>query len=140
MPKDGLDMRKHGLEAQLMALTEDFVAKLVEAIRNASFAEVAALPGPAAGGPARARAPRSNSALTSKRVAVHRQTLAARRAELSTRILEVLQDAAAPLGVRALASEIGVPPDLLAVPIRELRASSRIRKHGEKRSTTYSAQ
>lgn len=139
MPKHGLGMPKHGLEAQLMALTEEFVARLIEALRNASFAEVAALAGRAPGAPAHARAPRSNGPI-SKRAAAQRQTLAARRAELSTRILEVLQDAAAPLGVRALASEIGVPPDLLAVPIRELRASSRIRKHGEKRSTTYSAQ
>jgi len=43
------------------------------------------------------------------------------------------------MGVRALSNELGIPPDHLAFPLRELRAAGKIRKHGEKRSTTYSA-
>jgi hypothetical protein len=132
-------MPKHALEAQLMALTREFVAKLVEAIRNASFVEVAALPG-AHRAASRRTSRRSTLGFSTRKADANRQTVAARRAELSSRIMKVLEASARPLGVRALASEIGVAPDLLVVPIRELRASSRIRKHGEKRSTTYSAQ
>lgn len=131
-----MPMPKHGLEAQLMALTHEFVTKLIEAIRNASFAEVAALPG--AHMAASKRLSRHSTAM--RKAAANRQTLAARRAELGSRIMKVLEESTRPLGVRALASEIGVAPDLLVVPLRELRAASRIRKHGEKRSTTYSTQ
>jgi hypothetical protein len=40
--------------------------------------------------------------------------------------------------VRALAEELGVDAGLLAVPLKELRAAGKVRKHGEKRATTYS--
>jgi hypothetical protein len=133
-------MPKHGLEAQLATLTQEFVVRLVEAIRNASFAEVAALPAPSAvaSTPRRGASARGRgiSPLT-ERTGSSRQT-AARRAELGGRIMKALQEAGRPLGVRALASELGVAPDLLTAPIRELRAFGRLRKHGEKRSTTYS--
>src|SRR5271166_5472233 len=91
------------LEAQLEALTREFVAHLVAAIRNASFADVAALsarhPGPGLGAPRRkggatARTPRGESRAeerpardapsASRRV---RQT-AERRAELSERVVK----------------------------------------------------
>jgi hypothetical protein len=49
-----------------------------------------------------------------------------------------LSSAGKPIGVRALAGELGVDPGKLAVPLRELRAAGKIRKHGEKRATTYS--
>jgi hypothetical protein len=138
-------MPRPPLEAQLAALTQEFVGRLVEAIRNASFAEVASLPGPKVapvGGakpPSRQRKPPASpqqvsSHTTEARV---RQT-AAHRAELGDRVVRTLQGAQEPLGVRALSSELGVPPDLLAAPLRELRAAGRIRKHGEKRATTYS--
>jgi DNA-binding transcriptional regulator YhcF (GntR family) len=42
------------------------------------------------------------------------------------------------LGVRALASALRVEPNAIATALRELRAAGRIRKHGEKRATTYS--
>jgi hypothetical protein len=131
-------MPKHPLEAQLLALTQEFVAKLVEVIRNASFADVAALPGTssAPASPAsRERAPaRSLPAPSAKG---GRQT-AARRAEMGERVLEVLRTHRQLMGVRALARELGVLPDLLAAPLRELRAANKIHKHGEKRATTYS--
>jgi hypothetical protein len=53
--------------------------------------------------------------------------------------MKTLRDAGQAMGVRALSSELGVAPDKLAVPLRELRAAGKIHKHGEKRSTTYSA-
>jgi hypothetical protein len=62
-----------------------------------------------------------------------------KRAELGERILAILTAAGGPLGVRAIASEAGTAADLLATPLRELRQSGKIRKHGEKRNTTYSA-
>jgi hypothetical protein len=46
------------LEAQLTALTQEFVARLVDAIRNASFAEVANLSLPRGGAPREARGPK----------------------------------------------------------------------------------
>jgi hypothetical protein len=135
-------MPRPSLEAQLTALTQEFVGRLVEAIRNASFAEVASLPGPRAapavvGKPPALRRRRPAGETNHTMEARVRQT-AAHRAELGDRVVRTLQGAQEPLGVRALSSELGVPPDLLAAPLRELRAAGRIRKHGEKRSTTYS--
>ncbi|WP_394837030.1 hypothetical protein LVJ94_08990 [Pendulispora rubella] len=63
-----------------------------------------------------------------------------KRGELAERIIRVLQTAGSPLGVRALAGELSISPDLLALPLRELRDQGKIRKLGEKRSTTYSLQ
>jgi hypothetical protein len=129
------------LESRLTALTMDFVSKLVDTLRNASFAEVAAL------SPAQlALVPKSRSVPPARRSPPSpgvdktggRQT-AARRAELGERVLAALRKASQPTGVRALSSEIGVTPDMLAVPLRELRAAAKIHKHGEKRNTTYSA-
>ncbi len=133
------------LEAQLETITREFVGKLVATIRNASFADVAALSsrytgergsgnrtrvGRAAGkveapGPMETASPRT------------RQT-AARRAELSDRVVKALRDAGGALGVRALSSALGVPPDSLAAPLRELRDKGLVQKHGDKRATTYS--
>ncbi len=131
-----------GLEAQLAELTGEFVARLVEAIRNASFGDVAALsvprvrakavrPGPTAHAPTVPDRPSGRHGTRS------RQT-AARRAELGHQVVGALESAGRPVGVRVLSSELGVAPDLLATPLRELRAAGRIRKHGEKRATTYS--
>ncbi len=136
-------MPKHDLEAQLTALTQEFVLKLVQAIRNASFAEVAALPEPRSASstprtPSVARRPGGNPNSTANGGGPERQT-AARRAELAERVVRALRSSGKPLGVRALSSELGVEPDLLGTPLRELRTAGRISKHGEKRSTTYSA-
>jgi hypothetical protein len=133
-------MPKHALEAQLLGLTQEFVSKLVDVIRNASFADVAALP--SASSVSQSREPREPRAPRAARAAAEpsrtgRQT-AAKRAEMGERVLEVLRAKRQPLGVRALATELGVTPELLAAPLKELRASSKIRKHGEKRATTYS--
>ncbi len=130
------------LEAQLTALTQEFVAKLVDALRNASFAEVAQLS--TAHVPSRSgttgRPPREprNAGRTGPANPAGRQT-AAKRAELGDRVVGALRTASQPIGVRDLSTELGVAPDALAVPLRELRAAGKIRKHGEKRSTTYSA-
>ena len=67
-----------------------------------------------------------------------RQT-AERRADLGERVLAALLEAAEPLGVRALAGELQVAPDLLSAPLLELRAAGKLTKHGEKRATTYAA-
>src|SRR5579859_991105 len=137
-------MPRPPLEAQLSTLTQEFVAKLVEAIRNASFAEVAALslprttPAAPVAPPARPRRAARQAPPIQDSATRMRQT-AAHRAELGDRVVETLKGARAPLGVRALSSELGVAPDLLAAPLRELRAAGRITKHGEKRATTYSA-
>jgi hypothetical protein len=125
------------LEAQLTALTQEFVARLVDAIRNASFAEVAALSSPSTR-PASSREPRGTRPAAASGSRRGRQT-AAGRAEMGERVMSALRKASQPMGVRALSSELEVAPDVLAVPLRELRAAGKIRKHGEKRSTTYSA-
>jgi hypothetical protein len=51
--------------------------------------------------------------------------------------MEALSKAEGPAGVRAIADILGVAPGLLVVPLRELRASAKIVKHGDKRKTTY---
>jgi hypothetical protein len=136
-------MPKHDLEAQLTALTQEFVLKLVQAIRNASFAEVAALPEPRSASstartPSVAKRPVGTPSKQANGGGTERQT-AARRAEIGERVVRALRNSGQPLGVRALSSDLGVDPDLLATPLRELRTAGRISKHGEKRSTKYSA-
>jgi hypothetical protein len=136
-------MAKSGLETRLEEITRVFVAEIVNAIRNASFADVADLQVTARSG-----RPSTPSAAPSKPTRVSaspktpggsgkpRQT-ADRRAELGERVLKTLVHAGEPMGVRALSSELGVAPDLLTTPLLELRAAGRIAKHGEKRATTY---
>jgi hypothetical protein len=138
-------MATHGLEAQLMRLTQEFVHQLVEAIRNASFAEVAALRPPGgsalaglAGVTAPAQPRRGRKPAAEARPARAGRQTAAKRAELAERVVGALKEAKQSVGVRTLSSELGVAPDLLAAPLRELRAAGRIKKHGDKRATTYS--
>jgi hypothetical protein len=131
-------MAAHGLEAQLTRLTQEFVHKLVEAIRNASFAEVASLRPPTNGATAPAQPRRGRKPAAEARPARAGRQTAAKRAELAERVVGALKEAKEPVGVRTLSSELGVAPDLLAAPIRELRAAGRIKKHGDKRATTYS--
>lgn len=139
-------MGRSALEERLEEITRAFVAQIVSALRNASFADVAALEvGSSAPKTGRGKAPRTTSPAT--RVSATptrggererpRQT-ADRRAELGERVIRALENAEHPLGVRALSSELGVAPDLLAAPLRELRDAGKIAKHGEKRATTYS--
>ena len=130
------------LEAQLTEITREFVARIVETIRNASFSDVAGYsPETRPTSRPRARAatvkPEAPSA-PARRGRKPRQTVE-KRAEIGERILAILTAASAPLGVRAIASEAGTAADLLATPLRELRQGRKIRKHGEKRNTTYSA-
>ena len=133
------------LEAQLTEITREFVARIVETIRRASFSDVAGY----AGETRTVQRPRARASAVSKREAPTpaaparrgrkpRQTVE-KRAELGERILTILTAAGGPLGVRAIASEAGTAADLLATPLRELRQGGKIRKHGEKRNTTYSA-
>jgi hypothetical protein len=134
------------LEAQLEALTREFVANLIAAIQSATFGDVAALSS-RTGAPER-RGKRAAASAGPRKIPQRaplppqggrvRQT-AARRAELSERVVEALQGAGSALGVRALSNALGVPPDTLAAPLRELRDKGIIHKHGDKRATTYSA-
>jgi hypothetical protein len=129
----------HGLEAQLTRLTQEFVHKLVEAMRNASLAEVAALRPPSNGYHQEAAPPRrGRKAAPAPRAGRGGRQTAEKRAELAERVVSALKEANQPVGVRTLSSELGVASDLLAAPIRELRAAGRIKKHGDKRATTYS--
>ncbi len=171
--------RPSNLEAQLTAVTQRFVAEIVEMIRHASVADVAGFdlrrlssPSSAPSSPSsfssgysssyggeESRAPRRGRPPTLHTDAPHsasgrkappatgssrdaskrpRQT-AERRAELGERVLEALQQATEPLGVRALAAELNIAPDLLSAPLLELRAAGKLTKHGEKRATTYAA-
>jgi hypothetical protein len=146
-------MARTVLEDRLEAITRDFVREIVGVLRTASFADVAQLQVNAAPSSARERAPRgamrppsriSASPTVSRAEKADkagprgtRQT-ADRRAELGERVIKALAGAGQSLGVRALSSELGVAPDLLAAPLLELRAAGRIAKHGEKRATTYS--
>jgi hypothetical protein len=132
-------MPRTALEEELTTLTREFVSRIVAAIRNASFADVASLssseatPAPAprpAARPSRARPTNGGAGSRS------RQT-ADKRAELATRVLHALAKAGEPLGVRALSSELHVAPDLLAAPLKELRTAGKIAKHGDKRAARY---
>jgi hypothetical protein len=126
------------LEAEITALTQEFVARLVEAIRNASFADVASLSVPRARGAGEAKPRHSPPSAPTPSRGRHRET-ATHRAEIGERIAGALRAAPTPMGVRALSSTLGIAPDQLAGPIKELRAAGKIRKHGDKRATTYSA-
>jgi len=122
-------MPKTQLEGELAAIAEEFVARIVATLRNASFADVAAL------GPTRAPTPPKRSATPS---AGRQRRGAGERAELAERIAETLRRAGEPLNARAIASELGVAPDKLAQPLKELRDAGRVKKHGDKRATVYS--
>src|SRR6185312_8209553 len=129
-------MARNGLEAKLEGITRAFVMEIVAAIRGASFAEVAELQVPgAAPRAARAASPKPTrvTATPKKSGGDKTRQTADRRAELGERVIKTLERASSPMGVRALSSELGVAADLLAVPLRELRAAGRIAKHGEKR-------
>ena len=148
-------MAKNGLEDRLEEITRDFVRQIVGALRSASFADVAGLQVSGAsptvstgGGARRGRPPKAAAGRPVTRVSASpaagnhengrsRQT-ADTRAELGERVVKALEGARDSMGVRALSSELGVRADLLAVPLKELRAAGRIAKHGEKRATTYS--
>jgi hypothetical protein len=175
--------RPSNLEVQLTAVTQRFVAEVVEMIRHASVADVAGFDvrrltgsagssgasssAPAASSsqpslaPRRGRPPKltidaahsatgrsspassaqgSSGGSSSSRDSARRpRQTAERRAELGERVLAALLDATEPLGVRALAGELHVAPDLLSAPLLELRAAGKLTKHGEKRATTYAA-
>jgi hypothetical protein len=139
-------MPRQDLESRLAEITREFVTRLVHEIRNASFAEVAALPddgnrttGPAH--PAAARAPNNKSKEGTGAGPKGRRTRrsAEGRAEVGERVLAALDRAGKPMGVRDLAEAVGLSPDALAAPLKELRTSGRVRKHGDKRATKYSA-
>ena len=151
--------RSSQLEEQLSAATRRFVAEVVFLIRSSSVADVAGFdPSRMGGGPftvpmasksgsplsigagrrAVGRPPKAAASVESKESARKPRQTAERRAELADRILNALQTAGAPMGVRTLASELHTAADLLAAPLLELRAAGKIAKHGEKRSTTYS--
>jgi len=141
-----------GLEAELAAILQEFAGRLVDAIRNASIADVAALTQSPplslraiAGGDGRERfsSARRTAARASKETTRDARTsvrqTASRRAELGDLVVRTLEGAGRPLGVRALSTELGIAADRLGAPLRELRSAGRIKKHGEKRATTYSA-
>lgn len=144
-------MPRQDLESRLAEITREFVTRLVHEIRNASFAEVAALPDDgnhSAGAvhPAAARAPSNNrskdgAATAGAAGAKGRRTRrsAEGRAEVGERVLAALDRAGGPLGVRDIAEAVGLSPDALAAPLKDLRTSGRVRKHGDKRATKYSA-
>jgi hypothetical protein len=134
-------MPRQDLESRLAEITREFVTRLVHEIRNASFAEVAALPD---GGEPSTAAPRAiprAPASKAKVGATGRRTRrsAEGRAEVGERVLAALDRAGKPLGVRDLAEAVGLSADALAAPLKDLRTSGRVRKHGDKRATKYSA-
>ena len=128
------------LEAQLHEITREFVARIVSTIRNASFAEVAGY-APAERLPAAdkvvSKLTISGSSAPAKSGRKPRQT-AEKKAELLTRIVSILKAADEPLAVRTIARQASTPTDLLAGPLLELRDQGKVRKHGDKRNTTYS--
>jgi hypothetical protein len=130
------------LEAQLHEITRDFVAKIVSTIRSASFAEVAGYAptdDPASEGKIVSKLTISPAGAPAAKVPGRkpRQT-AEKKAELLTRIVSILRAAGAPLAVRTIAHEAATPADRLAAPLLELRDQGKVRKHGDKRNTTYS--
>jgi hypothetical protein len=145
-------MAKTGLEERLEAVAREFVQRIVAEIRSASFAEVAGYAPPReerAEAAAPARAPRVTRVIASPKrssggsasgggtASAERQT-AEKRAELSARVVEALQNAGEPLSAKAISNVLEVSPELLTAPLLELRAAGRIANHGEKRATTYS--
>ena len=134
---------RNPLEERLETITRAFVREIVSALRSASFADVAQLqvtattPTPNRAARAATRVSATPAPKPPQATGRTRQT-AERRAELGERVLKALENTEQSLGVRALSSELGVAPDLLAAPLKELRDAGRIAKHGDKRATTYS--
>lgn len=124
------------LESELEALTRDFVASILRAIRNASVAEVAGVAAEAPPPRPRGREPRPSP--PAGRSGRGRRP-SAEQGVLAERVLGVLAQAGGPMGARAIASELGVPAEKLAAPLKVLRETGRVRKLGDKRTTTYAA-
>ncbi len=123
------------LEAQLYEITREFVARIVSTIRNASFAEVA---GYAPAEASRPPPPPPTPATAARKPGRRSRQTPEKKAELLSRIVKILAAANEPLAVRAIARETGTPADALAAALLELRDQGKVRKHGDKRSTTYS--
>lgn len=136
-------MPRQDLESRLAEITREFVTRLVHEIRNASFAEVAALPdsgNPSAGAAHTAPRASSNKSKDGTGLKGRRTRRSAEgRAEVGERVLAALERSGKPLGVRDIAEAVGLSADALAAPLRDLRTSGRLRKHGDKRATKYSA-
>jgi predicted Rossmann fold nucleotide-binding protein DprA/Smf involved in DNA uptake len=139
-----MGMSKSPLEAQLEAITREFVFRIVTALRNSSLADVAGLQAPSGSvarrtaSVERAKRPLKEPVRNTNPAGKPRQT-ADHRAELGARVLEALEHGSEPMGLRAIATAVGVPSALLAAPLLELRAAGRIKKQGERRTTIYSA-
>ncbi len=133
-------MPRQDLESRLAEITREFVTRLVHEIRNASFADVAALPGDRVLPSAAPRAPlRPVVKAKASGDGPRARRSAAGRAEVGEQVVSALNGAGRPMGVRDLADAVGLTPEALAAPLRELRAAGKIRKHGDKRATKYSA-
>jgi hypothetical protein len=122
------------LESELEALTRDFVASILRAIRNASVAEVAGVAAETPPPRPRSREPRPPAGRSGRG-----RRPSAEQGVLAERVLGVLAQAGGPMGARAIASELGVPAEKLAAPLKVLREAGRVRKLGDKRTTTYAA-
>ncbi|RYE82985.1 MAG: hypothetical protein EOO75_19910 [Myxococcales bacterium] len=149
------------LEAQLTAVTQEFVGRIVGILRSSSFDEVVQLasasnspfaassgvaPRPSGARPAPNAGPRPRTspppqvappARAGGSRGGSRQTADVRQL-IANRIVTALETAGTPQSARAISSSLGVPVDLLTVPLKELRDAGRVHKHGEKRATTYS--
>jgi DNA-binding transcriptional ArsR family regulator len=133
-------MARQDLESRLAEITREFVTRLVHEIRNASFAEVAALPEAGAAATPTARPPvRPVTKAKATGAQPRARRSAAGRAEVGERVVQALSRAGRPIGVRELADAVGLTPEALAAPLRELRTAGKIDKHGDKRATKYSA-
>src|SRR5579863_4787931 len=119
-------MPRQDLESRLAEITREFVTRLVHEIRNASFAEVAALPGERAMPGASPRAPlrpvaKAKAAATASATGEPRsRRSAAGRAEVGERVIAALGRAGKAMGVRDLADAVGLTAEALAAPLREL--------------------
>lgn len=128
--------KRSSLEVQLTALTARFVGDLLQLLRRAPVTEVGAYATRHARSTSPRRRAEAKPAATPERPAKPKHDVERRR-QLAERVVGVLAKAEAPLGVRAIAAELGIAHDLLATPLRELRREKRIEKQGEKRKTAY---
>lgn len=132
--------RRTKLEAELLELTMQFVAAILDRMKGASFTEVAHARAPEVNRLAR----RPQHARTVQRPRQSRVTLrggpeplTGRRRELADSVLELLRQSGQPQGVRALARALGVAQELVTPVVKALREHGRIEKVGDRRKSAY---
>ncbi len=121
------------LQNRIQFIMDRAIAEIASAFQNSTAAEIAGVTGARHVAPVarQEEAPKARPGRKPGGPSINRQ-------ELNGRILEAILTSPAPMGLGAVAKELGVDATHVAPGIKTLRDEGKIQKHGDKRSATYS--